>query len=104
MIAANSKVAQQREQPAGCSLSLSALEARERANLIQINAEVRPEETEPSEPCDRITPDEYREEPELLAVVQPNVLRNRQCLIPPGSIANVVVCICGEGAWANDLR
>lgn len=57
----------------GSSLSLSVLKARERANPIQINTEVSPEETEPSEPCNRITPDEYREEPELLAVVQPNV-------------------------------
>lgn len=57
----------------GCSLSLSVLKARERANPIQINTEVSPEETEPSEPCNRITPDKYREEPKLLAVVQPNV-------------------------------
>jgi len=53
--------------------SRTALEARERANPPQIDAEVSPEETEPSEPCNRSTPDEYREEPELLAVVQPDV-------------------------------
>jgi hypothetical protein len=52
---------------------LSALEAGERANLIQVNAEVPPEETKPSKACHRITPDEYRIEPELLAVIQPDV-------------------------------
>lgn len=57
---------------------LSALEAGERANPIQIYTKVSPEETEPSEPCNRITPDEYREEPELLAVVQPNVCVTEQ--------------------------
>jgi hypothetical protein len=62
---------------------LSALEACERANPIQINAEVRPEETGPSEPCNRITPDEYREEPELLTVVQPNVCVAEQASSDP---------------------
>lgn len=55
------------------SLSLSALEARERANPIQIDAEVPPEETKPSESGNGIPADEYWEEPELLSIIQPNI-------------------------------
>lgn len=55
------------------SLVPSVLEAGKRTYPIQINTEVSPEESVPSESCNRITPDKYREEPELLSIVQPNV-------------------------------
>lgn len=67
------KMHNKREQPVSCSLLPSALKASKRTNPIQIDAEVRPEEPEPSEPCNRSAPDEYREEPELLTIVQPYV-------------------------------
>lgn len=72
--------------PSGCSLSQFVLEARERANLIQIDSEVSPEETKPSEPGNRIPPDEYREEPELLAIVQPNVGIAKQATSDPAGV------------------
>lgn len=79
---------------------LSALEARERANPIQINAEVRPEKTIPSEPCNRITSDEYRKEPELLAVVQPNVCVAEQAASDPAGINGK----CGRRHLRHELR
>jgi len=90
----------QKEQPAGCPLSLSALEARERANSFQINTEVRPEETKPSEPCNRITPDEYRKEPELLSVVQPNICVAEQAASDPTGIDGK----CGGRHLRYELR
>ena len=44
------------------------LETAKRANSLQINAGVQPEEAIPAEPGYGVASDEYREEPELVTV------------------------------------
>lgn len=76
MVPINSKKSSLQAALFGCALS--PLEARKRANPVQINPEVHPEKSVPSEPCNRIASDEYRVEPELFTVVQPDVCVTEQ--------------------------
>jgi len=74
------------------SLRLLASEACERPDRLQTDAGIRPEPSVPPEPGHGSSSDEYRVEPELTAVVQPDVSIAEQA-------ANDRAGINGEGGY-----